>query len=55
LTQGVLEANRPAVLLQEIAKRLIAEFAEILAEILAQQFDGLQNNAIQDDALRRHS
>jgi hypothetical protein len=54
LVEGIPEADRPAVLLEEIAESLVAQFAEILAEVAAQQLDGLHDDTIEDNAFGRH-
>jgi hypothetical protein len=55
LAEGILEADRPAVLLEKIAESLVAQVDEILAEVTAQQLDGLHDDTIEDNAFGRHS
>ncbi|MDI1286583.1 MAG: hypothetical protein PSV46_19505 [Reyranella sp.] len=52
--EGLAETDGPAVLLEEIAESLVAQLAEIAAEVTAQQLDGLHDDAIEDYAFGRH-
>jgi hypothetical protein len=54
LAEGIAEADGPAVLLEEIAERLVAQVDEVLAEVAAEQLDGLQDDTVEDNAFGRH-
>jgi len=55
LAEGIAETDGPAVLPEEIAKRLVAEVDEVLAEVATEQLDGLHDDTVEDNAFCRHS